>query len=364
MISVLIADDEKLTRNTLKKTIPWQELGIEAIFEATNGREAFELVQLKRPDIIITDIKMPHLNGIEFLRKLREGNWPSRLIILSGYANKEYLKDAIHLHVDGFIEKPLNPAEITAQLRSIINELQAQHAGNDTLLFFRDGKRAAEALNQTKYVLSKQVIESFSDALSKKDYDTSRRVLNQMCDEMRLSEATDPDYIRSIFSRLALQFEQAAQLHGATDTLVSAEHLIDEISGICSFSVLENAVIGLLESFFKEVQNEASDLTSRVYDYLSNHFKNANLCIDDIAHHFMFNPTYLCTVFKQKSGKTINSVLTDIRMQEARRLLTETDLKLYRIGEMVGYRDGKYFTKIFTRETGISPREYRNRHHV
>ena len=103
MISVLIVDDEKLVRDTLANYINWKELGIDAIYLADNGSRALLLAEKVQPSIVITDIKMPHMGGMEFAQIIRKQYPGSRLVFLSGYTDKEYLKGAIHLHADGYI---------------------------------------------------------------------------------------------------------------------------------------------------------------------------------------------------------------------------------------------------------------------
>ena len=75
-----------------------------------------------------------------------------------------------------------------------------------------------------------------------------------------------------------------------------------------------------------------------------------------------FAHTYLCAAYKKSCGKTINQRLTELRLQHAKELLVRSRQKLYEVANAVGYGDGKYFVKLFTRETGLSPRQYRARH--
>ncbi|MBQ6735467.1 MAG: response regulator [Lachnospiraceae bacterium] len=363
MISALIVDDEKLARNTLKKVIPWEELGIRTLYEASDGRQAFELVKLHRPDIIISDIKMPHMDGIEFARLLRESEWPSHLIFLSGYTDKAYLKDAIHLHVDGYIEKPLHPEEISELLRTVVERCRQEHSEKkDTVFFFRN-RYEDSPLNNTVYEFSKQSLQIFADAIKQKECNQALSVLRQWCEEMKCCEGTDPDYLRGIFGRITMQVEKAAELNGAGQTAQNSAALLHRISGIRQFSVLCESIQSLTRSLFMEIETTAADPAGKIQDYLAAHFREPDLSIQDIARHLNFNQSYLSTVYKQKTNTTINATLTALRMEEAKRLLAETDLKLYQVGEQVGYRDGKYFTKLFTRETGVSPRQYRERRH-
>ena len=84
--------------------------------------------------------------------------------------------------------------------------------------------------------------------------------------------------------------------------------------------------------------------------------------MEEVARSLNFNTSYLCAVYKRKAGRTINAMLTRLRVEQACLLLRGTGKKLYEVGACVGYPNGKYFTKVFTKEMGVSPREYRERH--
>lgn len=116
MIKVLIVDDETTTRNGLKKHIHWETLGIERIEDAGNAAEALEKLESLRPDIIISDICMPGMNGIALCRKIKNSLPDCQIIFLSGYSDKEYLKGAIELEAVDYIEKPINIREVEAAL--------------------------------------------------------------------------------------------------------------------------------------------------------------------------------------------------------------------------------------------------------
>ena len=95
--TVLIADDEPMPRRVLQAYIPWEELSVSQVYLATDGEEALAQARKFRPDIIVSDIKMPHLNGLEMAAAVREFLPDCQFIFLSGYSDKEYLKGAIRL---------------------------------------------------------------------------------------------------------------------------------------------------------------------------------------------------------------------------------------------------------------------------
>ena len=103
-MKLLLVDDEELTRNGLLNHIDWNSLGISEIRAASNGQQALELFSSFSPDILLTDIKMPHVSGIELARQIRRDGYLCKIIFISGYAEKEYLKSAIDLKVEAYID--------------------------------------------------------------------------------------------------------------------------------------------------------------------------------------------------------------------------------------------------------------------
>lgn len=113
-INILIADDEMVQREMLKRTIPWEEHGFRVCAEARNGNQALELCRQLRPDIALIDINMPGLSGLEVIRQLREEKNPVRAIIVSGHDEFEYAREAIKLNVEEYVLKPVEEEELLA----------------------------------------------------------------------------------------------------------------------------------------------------------------------------------------------------------------------------------------------------------
>jgi two-component system response regulator YesN len=119
MIKALIVDDEYLVRLGLKTTIPWTDLGIEIVGDAGDGETGLEMTLEHRPDLIITDVKMPFLNGIEFMKRVSESRLSASFIVLSGYGDFDYAKSAIHYGAVEYILKPIENEKLIEVLRRV-----------------------------------------------------------------------------------------------------------------------------------------------------------------------------------------------------------------------------------------------------
>lgn len=126
MITAMIVDDENLVRMGLRKTIPWSDLGIDIVAEAEDGERGLEAALHHRPDLIITDIKMPFMDGVEFMRRVRENGLDAQFIVLSGYSDFEYAKGAIRYGAMDYIVKPVENGKLVEALNRIRDRLLYQ----------------------------------------------------------------------------------------------------------------------------------------------------------------------------------------------------------------------------------------------
>lgn len=117
---LLIADDEDYAREGLIESIPWEKYGIDEIMQASDGREALTISGWFRPDIVLTDIRMPKLNGLEFAERLIRQCPDSKLLFMSGYMEIDYLKKAISLDAVEFVEKPIELDKLEQAVRKAV----------------------------------------------------------------------------------------------------------------------------------------------------------------------------------------------------------------------------------------------------
>lgn len=123
-MKILIADDEDYTREGLVDAVNWEEYGIDEIMQAVNGAEAVRIARWFLPDIILTDVRMPQMDGIEFATKVLGWNPDCRIIFMSGYMEIEYLRSAIRLAAIDYIEKPIDLPVLCEALARAVREIR------------------------------------------------------------------------------------------------------------------------------------------------------------------------------------------------------------------------------------------------
>lgn len=126
MIKVVIVDDEPKLRNGLQTLIPWESLGFTVMAAATNGKEALSVIEEVNPDVVIVDIRMPIMDGLQMIQHLTAAGRHLHFIILSGYADFEYAKQAIKYGVAGYLVKPVDIREMSASLQRVREQIEKE----------------------------------------------------------------------------------------------------------------------------------------------------------------------------------------------------------------------------------------------
>ncbi|MDZ4991862.1 response regulator [Clostridium perfringens] len=134
MYKVMLADDENLILQGLENIIDWEELGLEVVNKASNGQEAIDRFNENPVDIVVTDINMPQVTGLELLKELKKINSDVKFIILSGYDDFSYAKKAIELGVENYILKPIDEEELEKTLRNTISKINQEKEDNKSSL--------------------------------------------------------------------------------------------------------------------------------------------------------------------------------------------------------------------------------------
>lgn len=154
MYKLILADDEAEIREGLKEVVPFEQLGFTVVAEAANGMEALTLCEQLEPDLLITDIRMPLLDGLSLCRRVRESSPATQFIILSGYDDFEYARQAIEVKTMGYLLKPISSAEFCDVLRD------AKQTLDEAFNKRRDVKRLQEYFRESLPLLRETLLSS------------------------------------------------------------------------------------------------------------------------------------------------------------------------------------------------------------
>ncbi|MDO5417752.1 MAG: response regulator [Lachnospiraceae bacterium] len=154
MYRVLIADDETFVRNLIEKSLQYSELPIQVVGTAGDGEEALERIKKEQVDILITDIAMPFMDGLELIERLQEQGFHTKSIIISGYDEFDYAKKAIRMGVNDYLLKPFMPRELNEVLEKVIYELDNQNSLKQNMQMLMDQVDRSKFMNQERILKS------------------------------------------------------------------------------------------------------------------------------------------------------------------------------------------------------------------
>lgn len=195
-MKLLIVDDEELTRKGLSLSIDADALGIDTILMASDGIEGLELAKNEKPDIILCDVRMPRLNGIEMIEKLHNFLPGVVAIFMSGYSDKEYLISAIRLGAVNYIEKPIDMKDLNAAIRKAMEQC---------LRLKRESTADEVNTNQVADTLAYYLTTPYNTCISQ---------VNELCDQFKkhYNGINKFKYIHTIIVKLEAASEQSHEL--------------------------------------------------------------------------------------------------------------------------------------------------------
>ena len=135
MVKVFLVEDESIIRRGIRDNIAWESHGFEFVGEAGDGEYAYPLILNTKPDILITDIKMPFMDGLELSRLVKKSLPKTRIIILSGYNEFEYAKEAIKIGISDYLLKPVTSVSLLDTLKHVADEIREEQEKSRLLEF-------------------------------------------------------------------------------------------------------------------------------------------------------------------------------------------------------------------------------------
>ena len=151
MLKVFLVEDEVVMRNGIKNNIPWEQEGFECVGEASDGELAYPLIKREKPDILITDIRMPFMDGLELSRLVKKELPQIKIIILSGYNEFDYAKTAISIGVTDYLLKPISSAKLLEAVKKVGDMIEKEQ--DNVRLMERYEKEMEENILQEKHKL-------------------------------------------------------------------------------------------------------------------------------------------------------------------------------------------------------------------
>jgi two-component system response regulator YesN len=341
MFHVQIVDDEPIVRMGLMKLMPWEQYGFQVVCEAQNGVEALEQLKMHKIDVIITDIEMPIMNGIEFIKKVNERKNKPVLVILTAYAEFEYAKIAIEYGVVGYILKPIIESQICETLKQVKKSLSISFDRDFTSELDHKLIDAVLRTDRNAYQILERVIDE------EREYSDSN--INGTCFRFFYILETIVNFVNNKYHNLNKLEKLDFYLDLKKEGSMTKEELIlkfkEEIIRI--FDVLEKYYLMYKDNVVRQACN-----------YVIDHI-DEKIGLSSISDALGISKNYFCSLFKQETGDNFLNFVTKMKMQRAKYLLKEKNMRIYEVCNFLGYIDTTYFTKLFKKYCGMTPHQYK-----
>ena len=335
-ISIIVADDQALIRDHICKFVSEIDDEFEVVASFEDGSDVIEFLKYNKADIILTDVLMCGVSGIDVAKFVYEQKINTHVVIISAYRDFEYARSALSYGVKQYLLKPTS----TKELRKVLESIKSEIVKNPT---------------------EQNMISEISKIISVLDFDVSDDVVDRVIGEI-MSYGGSLDKFRADVMQVFQLFDTRLTALGL-DTSLVRKIKSEYINAAWHFSddALKEWVSGNIRTLFSFVSNSKTDknteIIKRATDYINNHYSE-NISITDVADFVYLNEDYFGKLFRKKLDKSFSDYLTEVRMKEAERLLRMDKFKIYQIGEKVGYKSSNYFIKAFKTYTGFTPKEY------
>jgi two-component system response regulator YesN len=357
---VVIIDDEPWTREVVKALADWEGLGLEVAGEASDGEFGLELIRQTAPDVILTDVKMPHLNGIDLIEILRRENNEALVIFISGYDDYTYIRSALKLDAVDYLLKPLKQEELNKQLSLCTELLSRRNKIRSESKGLESGFLEAAWAGQY-YALR----DNLCDSLNSVDTGIIKQKCNEIYQLITSNEGEEPS--KSIVVCIYYNLMNTLEHFLLNRELMPKDILGDNnrgfvFSGDSSLKEMLQYVQQLYciaSSRMQEYNRSRNRLDiNKIQKYVQEHYAEG-ITLELTAAIFYVSKEYLSKAFKAETGKGFLEYLTALRMERAKELILDYKVPLKEVGELVGYMDQAHFYKTFKKYYGRTPGEIR-----
>jgi two-component system response regulator YesN len=361
MYKVLIIDDEPWSREVVKLLGKWEILDLSVTGEGEDGTEGLKLLGVLKPDIVITDMRMPGIEGVELLKTINERFPQVKIIVMSGYDDFVYLKQAIRSHAMEYLLKPVDPEELNTSLQHCVQELDQERERSNVL--WGASLMFADAAGMDRYLSFRRLVFGHLLELNKP------AVLLTLQNFKSFMENTFHEtHSENVPARIGHDFMIILEEFMAENNF-GMEHLWDEkksewakVSGWKSVTEVVDDICQLFEKAIDSVENTLKNKNrldlAEVQAYIDRHFQDP-ISLETAAQRFFVSKEHLSRAFKTFAGENITDYILRKRMEKAKELIVEQKLAIKSVAQTMGYEDIAYFYRVFKKHFGLTPGELR-----
>jgi len=357
--TVLVDDDANVLRG-MKKAIPWDEIGAECIGESSDGLQGLRLVQNLRPDIVLTDIYMPVMSGLDMIERLRQEGYAGKIVILSGYSDFQYARQALRLNVDDYLSKPITIRTIKEAFAKVIDQLEAERAGKQERLRLEERLEQYERDTGGPSPLAGHIrfVQELVEALKYQQLEQASRIVADYRQQLNAAGVLIADPFLLGMELWGVLTFALYDVGIKLDEMFPQLELKRELAGMADIDALMDWLANKAEAICGDGQWDENLKHRQAVDFMIRYIHDNyadNITLNHLANELYISRYYLGQIFKKATGDSFNQYLTKVRIAKAKELLLEGKFMVYEITEKVGFRNVPYFSTLFKKYTGMNP---------
>lgn len=335
-MKVLVVDDDKFARRGIIAEMPWADFGMEVVGEAGHGKQALEIMQGQAVDLLVTDLAMPVMSGLDLMREVQQLYPHVWFLVLTFHQDFELIQEALRLGAIDYIAKTqIEQTRMEDVLARVLERIR------------REQGKLHPGWSEAELRAARESWSSLNWAIRDEAY---RELLREI-------EETKPSVaqMESIFYTARSNWLRIVP----EDTLLE-EPMPGTSSEWSDWAAWLNRMRRLLrDCIIKPAYSvEVTQSIMKAVDYIHRHL-DADIRHSSLAKEASMSKGYFSQCFKDIVGVTFHHYIRDARMGNARLLLEQTEYPIYRVAELCGYPNEKYFSRVFRELNGMLPSEYR-----
>ncbi|MGG4141985.1 response regulator [Paenibacillus algorifonticola] len=348
MIKVMLVDDESWGRDIVRTFGRWPEYEMEIVAEAEDGEEALRLAEKHMPQLIITDMRMPGMDGVKLLNELHERLPHIQIVVISGYDDFKYMQHAIRCQAVDYLLKPIDPKELNAVLSKCAAGIAAAAESRRMLTLDLEWLLSLTSMKQ-------RLRARFNEL----DREGMQELFGELAREIDSSGAGKPQLLERIIQELLLMLKELLLANSLeANALDGARDGAELASSANAAAFLTARYEEALEQLIQQRKFKKRLNLDEVRQYMEARFAEP-ISLEQVARAFFVSKEYLSKTFKQEYGCNMTDYILQLRMDKAREWLLDEKLPIKTVAEMAGYEDVTYFYRVFKKHFGIAPGEMR-----
>lgn len=374
MLTILLADDNQSIRTGLRKILAEHADFEYRVLEAENGQKAIEILYREQVDILIADIKMPRIDGIQLLKQIKQENYPCEVIMLSGYDDYSLIRSALKLSAFDYLLKPVNISvfiQVLNHARNVVSQRKTMRksvpegSGSQAAfpqvivhIEFFDGPNTEEDPAHAE--------EYLQDAMNhavKMNADEAVRCLQCFFDCIHPTSYT-PEDVRSMLTHwvYGLMEKNNGFIEIIGTSKLTADDVINCIKSLPTLSQLRTRFPEIIHSYIQTLHAKPEQterlLIRRAKRFIEENY-SGDISLECVSKYLHIHPNYFSTFFKTEMGISFREYRLHYLVDKAKELLAKDDMSIAEIAEHLGYQETPHFNRAFKNITGSTPSRYR-----